>query len=105
MRIVFFAGAAVSVLSLTACGPVAGGGPASQEPKNDPAPSATAEPAGTADTGTTGAAARSEATEPAAPKKMTKAEIEEAMAPPSGLLDLRPIVGTDPDSPLPAVFA
>lgn len=35
---------------------------------------------------------------------LTQAEIEEQMAPPEGLLDLRTFVGTDPDDPLPAIF-
>lgn len=42
--------------------------------------------------------------EPAAPQKLTQEQIEEQMAPPEGLLDLRLFVGTDPDDPLPAIF-
>ncbi len=41
---------------------------------------------------------------PDEPAPLTQAELEEQMAPPEGLLDLRPIVGTDPDDPIPAVF-
>lgn len=37
--------------------------------------------------------------------KPTKESLEAAMTPPAGLVDLRPILGTDPDVQLPAVFA
>ena len=48
---------------------------------------------------------KSGSTEPASPTKLTQAEVEEQMAPPDGLLDVRPILGTDPSQPLPAIFA
>jgi hypothetical protein len=37
--------------------------------------------------------------------KPTKESLEAAMTPPAGLVDLRPILGTDPDVSLPAIFA
>lgn len=43
--------------------------------------------------------------EEAQPKQLTQEEIDAQMAPPEGLIDLRPLLGTDPNEALPAVFA
>jgi hypothetical protein len=74
------------------------------QPANE-APAETAEPvATTAPDMDTGPAASASA-EAAAPAKPTKAELEQELAPPPGLVDLRPIIGTDPAEALPAIFA
>ena len=57
------------------------------------------------------AAPETPAPEPAAetqtpePAKPTKEELDKGMAPPAGLVDVRPIFGTDPAEQRPAVFA
>lgn len=101
MRALLVAAAALSSISLAGCGALMGNSPPPPKEEAPPASSA-GETTASADTAPP---ADSGPVEPPAPKKKTKAELEEAMGPPAGLLDLRPIVGTDPDSVMPAVFA
>lgn len=88
----------IMALGASACGPAKAKTEAPETPQEEPAAS------------TPSAAPAAEEPKPEgeakpAAKKWTKAELETEMAPPEKLIDLRPILGTDPDVALPAIFA
>lgn len=77
----------------------------SEEPQPEPSSSAVSSAAMSEPVTTATPEAAPSAKPAAAPKPKTKAELETEMAPPEKLFDVRPLLGTDPEGPLPALFA
>ncbi len=79
-------------------------GPKQPAPNPEPVETAAPPPAETSEPTTAETAAPAETAVPA-PAKPTKEELEKVMTPPAGAPDVRPVLGTDPDVVLPAMFA